>query len=100
MKKYVLAVVILLGVFTGISQSTQAQVHFYVNVRPTAPVIVRPAPPSPRHIWVEDEWTYRNGAYVRVPGYWAAPPRGRRAWVAGHWEHERRGHYWVAGHWR
>jgi len=100
MKKHLLAVVILLGVFTGISQSTQAQVHFYVNVRPAAPVVVRPVAPSPRHVWVEDEWTWREGAYVHVPGYWAVPPPHRRVWVAGYWAHERRGHYWVAGHWR
>lgn len=73
--------------------------RFYVSVRPVEPVYVHPVQPSPRHVWVESEWVWTNGAYVNHPGYWALPPRHYHVWVRGHWEHERRGHYWVPGHW-
>ena len=73
--------------------------RFYVSVRPVEPVYVHPVRPSPRHVWVESEWEWRNGAYVHHPGYWALPPRHYHVWVAGHWEHENRGHYWIPGHW-
>src|ERR1700744_3582785 len=49
--------------------------RFYVSVRPVEPVYVHPVRPSPRHVWVESEWEWRNGAYVHHPGYWALPPR-------------------------
>ncbi len=81
------------------AQTSQAQ-HFYVKVQPAAPVIVRPVAPSPRHVWVEHEWVWRNGAYVHVPGYWAEPPRRHARWIPGHWKHSRGyGYYWVPGHW-
>lgn len=82
------------------ANSADAQ-HFYVKVHPAATVVVRPAAPSPRHVWVGSEYAWRNGAYVETPGHWVLPPRGRRAWVPGRWVTTRgRGDYWVAGHWR
>jgi hypothetical protein len=86
------------GLILGAS-SAEAQ-HFYVSVHPAAAVVVRPAAPSPRHVWVASEWTWRGGSYVEVPGYWALPPAGHRNWVEGHWIKDHHGEYWVAGHWR
>jgi hypothetical protein len=97
-KRLLIFCTVVLG-FLGMTQVVQAQ-HFYVSVQPVAPVVVRPVAPSPRHVWVEDEWAWRAGVYVRVPGYWMVPPRGHARWVAGHWVHEPgHGHYWVPGHW-
>src|ERR1700722_6496853 len=94
---------LLLALFSGgmilAANSVQAQ-HFYVGVHPEARVITRPPAPPPRHVWVASEWTWRNGAYVEVPGYWTLPPRGHRVWVAGHWARESRGSYWLPGRWR
>jgi hypothetical protein len=94
---------LLMALFTGgmilAANSVEAQ-HFYVKVHPEARVITRSAAPSPRHVWVASEWSWRNGAYVEVPGYWALPPAGHRAWVAGHWTRESRGSYWIPGRWR
>src|ERR1700744_114199 len=82
------------------ANSAEAQ-HFYVKVRPAAPVVVRPAAPSPHHVWIGSEWTWRDGHYVEAPGHWELPPHGRHSWVAGHWVTEHgHGDYWVAGHWR
>ncbi|HTQ66421.1 MAG TPA: hypothetical protein VMI12_16630 [Puia sp.] len=84
--------------FVLLSQAIHAQ--YYVKVQPVAPVIVRPVAPSARHIWVEHEWVWRNGAYVHVPGHWAIPPAGGVRWIPGHWrETHGRGYYWVPGHW-
>ncbi|HTQ28689.1 MAG TPA: hypothetical protein VMI35_11190 [Puia sp.] len=99
MKKRWLIGCIAAIVFTGSVQVAHAQ-HYYVTVRPAEPVVVRPVAPSPHHVWVENEWVWRGGAYVAVPGHWIVPPRGRVRWVPGHWVHEPgHGHYWVAGHW-
>jgi WXXGXW repeat (2 copies) len=94
---------LLMALFSGgmilAANSVEAQ-HYYVSVHPEARVITRPIAPSPRHVWVASEWTWRNGAYVEVPGYWALPPHGHRVWVEGHWAKESRGSYWIPGHWR
>jgi len=61
-----------------------------------------PNRPSPRHVWVAEEWSWRGGKYVYVPGRWSLPPREGQVWVAGHWaprEH-RPGYFWLPGHWR
>jgi hypothetical protein len=97
MKKQFWVCLIAVG-FILFSQAVNAQ--YYVKVQPVAPVIVRPAPPSPKHMWVEHEWMWKNGAYVHVAGYWAIPPTGRVRWIPGHWkETHGRGYYWVPGHW-
>jgi len=61
-----------------------------------------PNRPSGRHVWVAEEWTWRGGRYVYVPGRWALPPREGGVWVAGHWapRQHRPGYIWLPGHWR
>jgi hypothetical protein len=77
-----------------------AEAQHFVKAHPAARVVVRPAAPSPRHVWVDDEWSWKGGAYVQVPGHWILPPHGRKAWVPGHWVTKHgHGDYWVAGHW-
>jgi len=100
MKKNISKIIILS--FVALSFSFAASAQFYVKIRPEHTVIaVRPAAPSPRHVWVEDEWVWRNGNYEHVDGYWAEPGPGYHEWVAGHWrESRRRGWVWVPGHWR
>jgi hypothetical protein len=76
--------------------SVKAQV---VRERPHHEFGVRGPQPSPRHVWRDDEWEWRGGAYVAVPGVWVEPEHGRR-WRAGHWRRERGGERWQAGRWR
>lgn len=74
-----------------------------VRVRPVRPrvvVVQRPAPPSPRHVWVEEDWVPRGRRYVWHGGYWAAPPRPAAVWIPGHWERRRGGEVWIRGYWR
>jgi len=97
MKKYFGKILFALGLMLSLSFAASAQV--IVKVRPTHEVVVRSHAPSPRHVWVEEEWVARNGRYEYVPGYWAEPHHGYHVWVRGHWATHRHGYYWVPGHW-
>lgn len=96
MKKYVNRFILAAALVVGFSFASSAQV--IVKVRPVAPVVVRPAAPSPRHVWIDGGWEVRNGRYVHVNGYWTMPHRGRH-WVAGYWAPRRHGYVWVPGYW-
>ena len=82
------------------AQESRAQI--VVRVRPPRPAVVvtRPPAPSPRHVWVEEDWRPHGRSYQWHGGYWAAPPRDRAMWVPGHWGHRRGGEQWIPGHWR
>ncbi|NDC42794.1 MAG: hypothetical protein EBZ77_14800 [Chitinophagia bacterium] len=71
-----------------------------VAVRPVRPVYTRIAAPTPRHVWIEEEWVPSGGTYIFRGGRWMAPPRPGLVWVTGHWRHRRRGWVWIPGHWR
>ena len=94
-KKSVLALFLVV-----ICQITYAQAQVFVRARPERPHYVRVVAPGPRHIWIDEEWESRGGAYVFVGGHWALPPRPRAIWIAGHWRNGRRGWVWIPGHWR
>jgi hypothetical protein len=99
MKKNLLK--LLLVFFVALAFSFTASAQFVVRTRPAHTVVVaRPERPSPRHVWVEGEWAWRNGHYEYVDGYWAVPGDGYSAWVPGHWRKRRGGWVWIAGHWR
>ena len=68
--------------------------------RPHGVVVERPLRPSPRHVWVAEEWAPGGGSYAYHAGYWAVPPRDGGIWIAGHWRHRPGGYAWVPGHWR
>ena len=80
--------------------ATTASAQVYVTVRPTYAPVVRPAAPSPAHVWIEEDWAYRGGRYVAVGGHWVAPPHPGWAWIPGRWVQSRRGWRWIPGHWR
>ncbi len=98
MKKYANKIAMLFALLITFSFAVSAQME--VRIRPNAPVIgVRPAAPSPRHVWVDGEWAWRGGAYSYVNGYWAVPRPGM-IWVTGRWRPGRHGYIWVPGRWR
>jgi hypothetical protein len=101
MKKLLSALFILAFLTAGLGLSGQAQsVSIYVKVRPVVPVMVRPVPPSPKHIWIAEEWRPAGATYIYAGGYWAAPPKPGWIWIPGHWKRHEYGEYWVPGHWR
>ncbi len=97
--KKILKAFAIAALITVSASASQAQI--IVRVRPAAPrtVIVRPPAPSPRHVWVREDWRPVNGRYVYGGGYWAAPPRAGARFIAGHWRNTRRGSVWIPGHW-
>ena len=90
---FILALILSCGAYTSMAQ-------IEVNIRPERPHYERPAPPSPGHVWIDEEWEPRGGAYVFVGGHWAAPPRPGIAWIPGHWKRRPREWVWIPGHWR
>ena len=97
MKKY-FKVALLSLIVMAVSFAASAQV--YVKIRPTVPVIVRPAQPSRAHVWIGEEWEPRGSEYAYVGGHWDAPPHPGWIRVPGRWRHEGRGEFWVPGRWR
>jgi hypothetical protein len=94
----------VLFLFIAISAFSVAksQAQVVVRVRPERPrevVVARPVAPSPRHVWVAEEWTPTGGRYVYHGGYWAVPPRPHAVWAAGHWRHRHGGYIWIGGRW-
>jgi hypothetical protein len=74
-----------------------------VRVRVPPPAMraeVRPARPSPNHLWIDGHWAWRGGGHVWVGGYWALPPAAGYVWEPARWVNE--GGNWVffEGHWR
>ena len=81
----------------------QAQVfgqEVIIRERPVRPRYERVAAPSPRHVWIEEEWEPRGGTYVFVGGRWAEPPHPGMRWIPGHWAQRPRGEVWIPGHWK
>lgn len=80
---------------------SEAQIIVRARIgRPVHRVVVRPPAPSPRHVWVEEDYVPQGRTYVWHGGYWAAPPRPGVVWVPGHWARRGHGWIWVAGFWR
>jgi WXXGXW repeat (2 copies) len=99
MKKKVSKALFLFAVIFAVSFSASAQI--YVKVRPVFPrVEVRPAQPSPSHVWIDEEWQPRGHSYRYTGGHWAQPPHRGYIRTAGHWRHSNRGDVWVQGTWR
>jgi hypothetical protein len=67
--------------------------------RPGRVVVRRPFRPSPRHVWVSEEWAPGGGNYVYHEGHWALPPHPGVVWIGGHWIHRPGGYVWITGHW-
>lgn len=92
---------ILAGALIAFGVTTSKAQEIVVRARMHAPVVVaRPPAPSPRHVWVAEEWVPSGGTYVYKGGYWAEPPRPHARWIPGHWKRTPAGYVWRPGHWR
>ena len=92
----------LLLLLIGLS-TAELSAQIVVRVRPPRPRVVvtaRPPAPSPRHVWIDEDWEPAGAEYRWHGGYWAEPPRPHARWVAGSWKHSPHGYVWVAGRWR
>ncbi len=92
MKKTLMALACVMGVFFLTSAPSSAHSSFYFGFYPPPAVV---APPS----------AYYSPPAYYSPGYYPSPPpRAYRVWIPRHWEW-RRGLYrwervWVPGHWQ
>jgi len=89
---------VLIAVFVSASYIGNAQL--IINIRPERPHYVRVAAPSPRHVWIDEDWEWRGGQYVWVGGRWVVPARPGAVWIPGHWRRRPQGWVWMRGHWR
>ena len=85
-----------IALFSGIYV---ASAQIYVNLRPERPVVVRVDPPTPRHVWIDEDWEEVNGQYAWRGGRWEAPPHEGDRYRAGHWSHSDKGQRWEKGRW-
>lgn len=99
MKKKFIKWLFIIAILFSVSFSASAQI--YVKIRPSAPVIVRPAQPSRNHVWIDEEWEPDGASYKYSGGHWEAPPHPGYIWRQGHWRRNgRHGETWVHGGWR
>jgi len=80
-----------------------ANAQVVVKIKPVGPkvVVVKPASPGPRFVWIEGGWRWDKAIkqYVWVEGHWVKLRRGRE-WVDGHWVDAQGGWKWIPGHWK
>ena len=76
-----------------------ASAQIYIKVRPPRPAYVRVAAPSPRHVWIDEDWHGNNGNYEWRGGRWEAPPQPGYRYSKGYWRHTSQGHRWHEGRW-
>ena len=91
-----------LGIMTALAGSLLMSAcagEYYVTTQPVETVYVRPATPYAGAVWIDGDWVWNGGAYVRQPGHWARARAGR-VWVAGNWHRGPRGYAWHRGYWR
>jgi len=81
------------GAYNGLAQ-------IEVKVRPERPRYERSERPSPRHVWIEEDWRAKGNSYEFSGGRWAEPPHRHARWIPGHWKETPRGHMWKEGHWK
>ena len=67
---------------------------------PREEIIIERERPSPRHVWINGYWGWREGRQAWVGGHWELPPREHVVWVEPRWDHRANGYVFVAGSWR
>ncbi len=77
--------------------SATAQV--YVHIRPPKPVFVVTPQPSPRHVWIDEEWEPKTDHYEYNGGRWMEAPHEGDRYSPGYWRHNSKGHSWHPGKW-
>lgn len=97
MNKKQFKLILLAAVFITASSTVNAQI--YVQIRPSAPVIVRTPQPDPVYVWVNEEWETDGGAYRYSGGHWAPPPQPGYYHRNGYWLRTSKGQKWVKGSW-
>ena len=91
--------ILMLAIALAFSSGVNAQ-EIIIRERPARPHFERVAAPSPRHVWIEEEWEVRGGRHEFAGGRWVLSPYPGAVWIPGHWAQRPRGWVWIGGHWR
>ena len=83
----------------GLFFSSCGEGSYYVSSQPTETYYERPVSPYRGAVWIEGDWVWSGGRYVRRSGRWVRP-RANRVWVGGSWQSTPRGYTWRKGYWR
>ena len=71
----------------------------YLRTPPALTDVEPPGPaPSPDMIWAPPCWYWRQGQFIRRPGYWIKA-QADWIWVPSHYVRTPRGHVFVKGYW-
>lgn len=73
MKKIFLSVMALM--FLVFSSLAGCTTHAHT---PSSKVIIKPAPPPTKAVWVKGHWTHKRGTWIWVPGHWRKVPPYKR----------------------
>lgn len=96
----ILLFIMAFSLFSISGFSQDAAPNITVKVKPQVPQYQRGPQPSPKHVWIDEEWQARGNQYVFVGGKWYVPPHPNYNWVFGHWKHHPNGWEWVNGYWK
>lgn len=106
MKKILIMINLVLFVMVQLEAHPKTYVNSkvkYVKVKPIPAkvVVIKPACPSPNHIWIDGDWVWdtHSNNFILTPGKWILHNAGYK-WIPGHWKHSKYGWNWVNGHWK
>jgi hypothetical protein len=89
-----------LPVVTTVYQPVAPAQPVVVETAPPAPIVeVRPAAPSPTHVWIPGYWHWHGARHFWVAGVWS-PPHVGRVWEPHRWERDGVRWRFVVGRWR
>jgi hypothetical protein len=87
----------LLAVFVTLFAACSTS--YAVREKPEEVIYLRPAPPSPDHVWISGDWIWNNGKYVWHEGHYEIR-RPEYRWIPGQWLSVHGGWIWLHGRWR
>jgi hypothetical protein len=103
MRRYLLLLALLLlprSAFAQVSVQLSVPAIRVTAAPPPLRVEVRPAQPSPAHIWIAGNWAWRMNAHAWMPGHWALPPQPGYVWEPARWVNQNGSWMFYEGHWR
>ena len=59
-----------------------------------------PPQPDPYAVWIPGAWEFDGRAYIWVVGHWVVPPPHYVHYVGPHWSYRDGGYVYIRGYWR
>jgi hypothetical protein len=100
--RYLLGLVLALGLFAATLSPAEAFIGISVNIAPPPlPVYVQPACPDVGYVWTPGYWAWDTDAndYYWVPGAWVLAPEVGLLWTPGWWGWQDNAYCFHDGYW-